>query len=48
VRDEARPGEGVVLAFGDEMPAHDDHLAGDGHDGDLGASPLADSLIEGA
>src|SRR4051812_3521653 len=34
VRDEAGPREGVVLAAGDEMPAHHDHLAGDGHHGD--------------
>jgi len=43
---EAGPGEGVVLAFGGEVPAEHDHLAGDGDHRDLDASPLADPSIE--
>ncbi len=45
--DEGRPGEGVVLTVGEQVPAQHGELAGHGHRGDVGASPRSDPLAEG-
>ena len=48
VRVQARPGERLVLDFGDEVPAQHGQLAGDGDGRDLEPAAILDASIERA